>query len=99
MILLFHVMDHLGLHSIRPENAVRKLKAKKYRLAKTTEDISLKDGQKLVRSTKQREMRINQKMRGANAGNEMEASGGARSDYNSETMRPYSWSRNIQRHG
>jgi len=47
MILLFHVMDHLGLHSIRPENAARKLKAKKYRLAKTTEDMSLKDEQKL----------------------------------------------------
>jgi hypothetical protein len=24
-----HVIRHLGLHSIRPENAVRKLKAKK----------------------------------------------------------------------
>jgi hypothetical protein len=47
MILLFHVMDHLGLHSIRPENAVRKLKAKKYRLAKTTGDIYLQDEQNL----------------------------------------------------
>ena len=45
--LAFSRYDHLGLHSIRPENAVRKLKAKKYRLAKTTEDIYLQDEQNL----------------------------------------------------
>jgi hypothetical protein len=42
-----HVIRRLGLHSIRPENAVRKLKAKKHRPAKKWEGRSLKEEQML----------------------------------------------------
>ena len=44
---LFNVVEHLGLHSIRPENALRKLKAKKYRFSKLPEAGSFKEEQNL----------------------------------------------------
>ena len=88
MILLFHVMDHLGLHSIRPENAVRKLKGQKTSLRqKLGRRFLLRSCKTLIRSTKQREVGVDQEMGGASPRYEMEMSHGASCDHDAQTIR------------
>jgi hypothetical protein len=83
-----HVIHQLGLHSIRPENAVRKLKGQKTSLRrKLGRRFLLRSCRTLIRSTKQREVGVDQEMGGANSRYEMEMSHGTGCYHDAQTIR------------